>query len=98
MILTHAFKNVIAEPTSSNGVVNVTLVTKKNNKQKLKTLTVSAEEEFIVSLKTREEAEKVEKQKMKSRTLAITRMQEEEERREEEQSVSQLVFGRSFRR
>ncbi|ODN04067.1 Regulator of nonsense transcripts 2 [Orchesella cincta] len=88
-----------SEPAEGVGNVNVTLVTKKNNKQKLKTLVVSADEEFIVSLKNREEAEKLEKQKVKSRTLAITRLQEEEERREEEQSVSQLVFGRpSFRR
>lgn len=53
--LINDFCHYILEPTTSNGVVNVTLLTKKNNKQKLKTLTVSAEEEFIVSLKTREE-------------------------------------------
>lgn len=35
--------------------VKVTLVTKKNNKQKLKTVDVPADEDFLMNLKIREE-------------------------------------------
>lgn len=59
--------------------VKVTVLTKRNNKPKEKTLEVESKEDFLVSIKQREEQEMMEKLEVKTRTLELTRRQQEEE-------------------
>jgi len=60
--------------------VPVVLITRKGNKQQFKNFKVSAESEFVKRIKSHEQAEREEKEKVKMRTLAINEMQQAEER------------------
>ncbi|CAL8125382.1 unnamed protein product [Orchesella dallaii] len=75
----------------SNPGVKVTVLTKQNNKTRRKTLEVPPEEDFLKNIKLREQAERNEKQEVKSRTLELARLQVEEERRKEMPSVQDFL-------
>ncbi|ODN04867.1 Regulator of nonsense transcripts UPF2 [Orchesella cincta] len=71
--------------------VRVTVLTKQNNKPRMKTLEVPPEEEFLKNIKLREQAERKEKQEVKSRTLELARLQAEEDRKKEMPSIQDLL-------
>nr|XP_006818844.1 PREDICTED: regulator of nonsense transcripts 2-like [Saccoglossus kowalevskii] len=62
--------------------VDFVMITRKGNKQQLRTVQVPANSHFVSSVKTREEAEMAEKQRMKRLTLNINERQEEEDYQE----------------
>lgn len=71
------------EPVEEGGnTMHFILMTRKGNKQQYKNLEVSVSSELALNLKDREEAERVEKERVKKLTLDINERQEEEDYQE----------------
>ncbi|XP_035701719.1 regulator of nonsense transcripts 2 isoform X3 [Folsomia candida] len=79
-------------PDAPPGTVNFTLMTKKGNKQQFKSIPVPADSELVQRIRTRDELERAEKESVKMRTLAISRLQEAEEH-QRELDVIQSAFN-----
>ncbi|XP_071552083.1 regulator of nonsense transcripts 2 isoform X1 [Panulirus ornatus] len=60
-------------------VVNFVLMTRSGNKQQYNSVEMPVDSELVTKLRTREEAERAEKEKVKRMTLEINERQEEEE-------------------
>lgn len=69
-------------PSEDKNTINFVLMTRKGNKQQYKSLEVSVHSELALNLKDREEAEKMEKERVKRLTLDINERQEEEDYQE----------------
>uniref|UniRef100_A0A1B6CUR7 Regulator of nonsense transcripts 2 n=1 Tax=Clastoptera arizonana TaxID=38151 RepID=A0A1B6CUR7_9HEMI len=69
----------LMEPDQNEPVVNFTLMLRKGNKQQYKNLTVPTDSELAQNLRSQEEAERMEKEKVKQLTLDINERLEEED-------------------
>ncbi|XP_069942909.1 regulator of nonsense transcripts 2 isoform X2 [Cherax quadricarinatus] len=81
-------------------VVNFLLMTRSGNKQQYNSVEMPVDSELVTKLRTREEAERAEKEKVKRMTLEINERQEEEEAAEimqQTQRPATMNFNRDRR-
>ncbi|XP_045620961.1 regulator of nonsense transcripts 2 isoform X2 [Procambarus clarkii] len=96
------YDQLLCESTEeeSKPVVNFVLMTRSGNKQQYNSVEMPVDSELVTKLRTREEAERAEKEKVKRMTLEINERQEEEEAAEimqQTQRPATMNFNRDRR-